>query len=259
MGKAEMRPRVNVQRDEVAAHRVQLRQDVRTYEFRYELSSEKMRRLLEAAKERKTRDALKWMSTFDSLQELDTQFPNESSPESINRPPTRERTRPPTNGEKRVKITFHKSKPGEFEARLRRSLERFEDIYEMESQEMLELLSDFKVRETAELIKWMFDYKALRHIEEASRDSEGNFISREATDAEIEESIAEFNGRIRDNETRFKMSSEEMLEQLAHGQISETIDIAIWKLDLREVEVLEEAIRTTGKPGTAIAQSTNFD
>ena len=239
--------------------RAGLDQDIKAYEFRYELSSGKMRQLLQAGKERETRDVLKWMSAYSSLQELEAQFPIDSPREATNGPPASVRTKPDTTSEKKVKITLRKSKPGEFKARLRRSIKRYEDIYEMESQKMLELLSDFKVRETAELTDWMFDYKAIRHIEEAPRDSEGNFISRVATDAEIQESIVEFKDRIRDHETRFNMSSAKMLEQLANGQISETIEIAEWKLDLREVQVLGEEIRTIGTPGTAIAPYTNFD
>ena len=239
--------------------RAGLEQDIKAYEFRYEVSSEKMRQLLLVGKERETKDVLKWMSAYSSLQELEAQFPIDSPREATNGPPASVRTKPDTTNEKKVKITLRKFKPGEFEARLRRSIKRYEDIYEMESQKMLELLSDFKVRETAELTDWMFDYKAIRHIEEAPRDSEGNFISRVATDAEIQESIVEFKDRIRDHETRFNMSSAKMLEQLANGQISETIEIAEWKLDLREVQVLGEEIRTIGTPGTAIAPYTNFD
>ena len=52
MTRAEKRVRVNMRKDDVEAWRAQLNLDVRAYEFRYELSSEKMRQLLQAGKER---------------------------------------------------------------------------------------------------------------------------------------------------------------------------------------------------------------
>ena len=247
MGLTEEHGKVALPIAEVEARMSKLKHDAREYEFRYELSSDKMRERLDKGKERKTKDVLTWMSIFDALQRLKSEYPhvNVKTPT-----PAIERGLDP-DGE----IAIHE----DFASRARRSIAKFESIYEMESQEMLELLSDFKMRETAELIEWMFDYKALRRIEEAPRDSEGNIIRRKATVTEIEESIAEFKGRVEDHETRLSMSSEAMLDLVANGQISETVEIAEWKLDLREIEVLEEEIRTAGRPGTAIEQFTKLD
>ena len=259
MTRSEKRVRVNMRKDDVEAWRAQLNLDVRTYEFRYEVSSEKMRQLLQAGKERETRDVLKWMSAYSSLQELEAQFPIDSPREATNGPPASVRTKPDTTSEKKVKITLRKSKPGEFQAQLRRSIKKYEGIYEMESQKMLELLSDFKVRETAELTDWMFDYKALRYLEEAPRDSEGKIITPAATDAEVEEYRVGLKLNISNYEDRYKMTSEQMLDLLSKGQFQENIEIIEWKFDLRDLRVLEEEIPTTGKPMTVTAPSTNFD
>ena len=259
MTRAEKRVRVNMRKDDVETRRAQLKQDIRAYEFRYELSSEKMRQLLQAGKERETRDVLKWMSAYSSLQQLEAQFAIDSPREASNSPPASVRTKPDTTNEKKVKITLRKSKPGEFEARLRRSIKRYEDIYEMESQKMLEILSDFKVRETAELTDWMFDYKALRHIEEAPRDSEGKKITPVATDAEVEEYCADLKRNIRDYEAFYKMTSEKMLDLLSRGQIPETIEIIKWKFDLSDLRVLEKEIPITGKPTTTTVPSITGD
>ena len=248
MARPDEHGKVELPMVEVEARMAKLKHDTREYEFRYELSSDRMKLRLDEGRERRTKDVLNWMSVFDSLQSLQSKYPHISVETPI---PAIERA-VDLDGEKMPD-------KGNFDARLRRSIAEFEAIYEMESQEMLELLSDFKVRETAELIKWMFDYNAISRIEEADRDSEGNIIRREATEAEIEESIVEFKDRVRDHEARFNVSSEVMLEQVAKGQISETVEITEWKLDLREVQLLEEAIHTTGRPGTAIEQFTKLD
>ena len=248
MAKTEKHSEVALPTAEVEARMSKLKHDTREYEFRYELSSDRMRQRLDKGEERRTKDVLKWMSIFDALQSLQSEYPNVNVTTPI---PAIERGIDPDDGKASYKDSF--------DERLRRSIAKFEAIYEMGSQEMLELLSDFKVRETSELLEWMFDYKTLRHLEEAPRDSEGNIIRQEATEAEIEESIVEFKGRVTGHEARFKMSSKEMLEQLASGQISETVEIAEWKLDLREVQLLEEEIRTTGRPSTAIEQFTKLD
>ena len=254
MTRAEKRVRVNMRKDDVEAWRAQLNLDVRTYEFRYEVSSEKMKQLLLVGKERETKDVLKWMTAYGTLQELEAKFPGYSPHETEDN-----ERKSATTHEEKVNITVRKSAAGEFQAQLRRSIKKYEGIYEIESQNMLELLSDFKVRETAELTDWMFDYKALRYLEEAPRDSEGKIITPAATDAEMEEYRAELKQEVKDYEARFKMTSEKMLDLLANGQISETIEITEWKLDLRDLQMLEEEIPTTGKPMTVTAPSTNFD
>ena len=258
MTRAEKRVRVNMRKDDVEAWRAQLNLDVRTYEFRYEVSSEKMRQLLQAGKERETGDVLKWMSAYSSLQQLEAKFPGYSPHETEDNRLDNERKSATTHEEK-VNITVRKSPAGEFQAQLRRSIKKYEGIFEIESQNMLELLSDFKVRETAELTDWMFDYKALRYLEEAPRDSEGNIITPEATDAEVEEYRVGLKLNISNYEDRYKMTSEQMLDLLSKGQFQENIEIIEWKFDLRDLRVLEEEIPTTGKPMTVTAPSTNFD
>ena len=81
MTRAEKRVRVNMRKDDVEAWRAQLNLDVRTYEFRYEVSSEKMRQLLLVGKERETKDVLKWMTAYGTLQELEAKFPIAILPE----------------------------------------------------------------------------------------------------------------------------------------------------------------------------------
>ncbi len=258
MTRAEKRVRVNMRKDDVEAWRAQLNLDVRTYEFRYEVSSEKMRQLLLVGKERKTKDVLKWMTAYGTLQELEAKFPGYSPHETEDNRLDNERKSATTHEEK-VNITVRKSTAGEFQAQLRRSIKKYEGIYEIESQNMLELLSDFKVRETAELTDWMFDYKALRHIEEAPRDSEGKKITPVATDAEVEEYCADLKRNIRDYEAFYKMTSEKMLDLLSRGQIPETIEIIKWKFDLSDLRVLEKEIPITGKPTTTTVPSITGD
>ena len=241
MTRSEKRVRVNMQKDDVEAWRAQLNLDVRTYEFRYEVSSEKMRQLLLVGKERETKDVLKWMTAYGTLQELEAKFPRYSPHETEDNRLDNE-WKSTTTHEEKVNITVRKSAAGEFQAQLRRSIKKYEGIYEIESQNMLELLSDFKVRETAELIDWMFDYKALRYIEEAPRDSEGKKITPVATDAEVEEYCADLKRNIRDYEAFYKMTSEKMLDLLSRSQIPETIEIIKWKFDLSDLRVLEKEI-----------------
>ncbi len=258
MTRAEKRVRVNMRKDDVEAWRAQLNLDVRTYEFRYEVSSEKMRQLLLVGKERETKDVLKWMTAYGTLQELEAKFPRYSPHETEDNRLDNE-WKSTTTHEEKVNITVRKSAAGEFQAQLRRSIKKYEGIYEIESQNMLELLSDFKVRETAELTDWMFDYKALRYLEEAPRDSEGKIITPAATDAEVEEYRVGLKLNISNYEDRYKMTSEQMLDLLSKGQFQENIEIIEWKFDLRDLRVLEEEIPTTGKPMTVTAPSTNFD
>ena len=258
MTRSEKRVRVNMRKDDVEAWRAQLNLDVRTYEFRYEVSSEKMRQLLLVGKERETKDVLKWMTAYGTLQELEAKFPGYSPHETEDNRLDNERKSATTHEEK-VNITVRKSAAGEFQAQLRRSIKKYEGIYEIESQNMLELLSDFKVRETAELTDWMFDYKALRHIEEAPRDSEGKKITPVATDAEVEEYCADLKRNIRDYEAFYKMTSEKMLDLLSRGQIPETIEIIKWKFDLSDLRVLEKEIPITGKPTTTTVPSITGD
>ena len=258
MTRAEKRVRVNMRKDDVEAWRAQLNLDVRTYEFRYEVSSEKMRQLLLVGKERETKDVLKWMTAYGTLQELEAKFPGYSPHETEDNRLDNERKSATTHEEK-VNITVRKSAAGEFQDQLRRSIKKYEGIYEIESQNMLELLSDFKVRETAELTDWMFDYKALRHIEEAPRDSEGKKITPVATDAEVEEYCADLKRNIRDYEAFYKMTSEKMLDLLSRSQIPETIEIIKWKFDLSDLRVLEKEIPITGKPTTTTVPSITGD
>ena len=159
----------------------------------------------------------------------------------------------------RVKIIMRKMDVEARRSQLKRDIKMYEFRYETKSEEMLDLLSDGKIKETGELVKWMFDYKAFRHIEEACRDSEGKIITPEATDAEVEEYRADLKRNIRDYETRYKMTSEEMLDLLDKGEIPETIEIIEWKFDLLDLGGLEEATLTAGTPGTVTAPSTNSD
>ena len=254
MTRAEKRVRVDMRKDDVEAWRAQLNLDVRTYEFRYEVSSEKMRQLLLVGKERETKDVLKWMTAYGTLQKLEAKFPGYSPHETEDN-----ERKSATTHEEKVNIAVRKSAAGEFQAQLRSSIKKYEGIYEIESQNMLELLSDFKVRETAELTDWMFDYKALRHIEEAPRDSEGKKITPVATDAEVEEYCADLKRNIRDYEAFYKMTSEKMLDLLSRSQIPETIEIIKWKFDLSDLRVLEKEIPITGKPTTTTVPSITGD
>ena len=149
---------------EVEARMAKLKHDAREYEFRYELSPEKMRRRLEEGKERKTKDVLKWMTIFDALQSLQAEYPDvhvETPTPAI---------------EKGLDPEWKRSADeDDYCAQLRRSIAKYEDIYEMDSSEMVDLLSDEKVKETNEIIEWMSDCKELRRMEEAPRDSEGKY------------------------------------------------------------------------------------
>ena len=66
----------------------------------------------------------------------------------------------------RVKITVRKMDVRARMSQLERAIKKFEFRYETKSEDMLNLLSDGKVKETGELIKWMFDFHALRRLEE---------------------------------------------------------------------------------------------
>ena len=158
-----------------------------------------------------------------------------------------------------VVITVREVDPDEFDAKLRRRIERFEAIYEMDSEKMKHLLIKNEVRETGELVKWMFDYHSLRRIEQAPRDSEGNVIIPQASEAEVEEYRVELKRNIKNYEARYEMTSEKMLDLLAKGEIEETIEIIEWKFDLRDLRVLEEEIPISGKPMTATAPSITND
>ena len=159
----------------------------------------------------------------------------------------------------RVKIIMRKMDVEAQKSQLKRDIKMYEFRYETKSEEMLNLISDGKVKETGELVKWMFDYKALRHIEEAPRDSEGKKITPAATDAEVEEYRADLKRNIRDYETFYKMTSEKMLDLLSRGQIPETIEIIKWKFDLSDLRVLEKEIPITGKPTTTTVPSITGD
>ena len=258
MGHVKNRVKITMREMDVEARRSQLELDINMYEFRYEVSSEKMQELLIAGKERKTKNVLKWMSDYRALKRLDVEFPAHETPAPEIDPPQYKK-RPVAPPNRPFTTPVKKVDPEEFDANLRRSIEKFESIYEMKSEEMLHLLSDFKVRETNEILEWIQDYKYLRYLEEAPRDSEGKRIIPEMTDAEVEEYRAELKRNIINYETRYKMTSEEMLDLLDKGRIPETIEIIEWKFDLRDLRVLEEEIPISGKPTTATAPSTTSD
>ena len=244
---------------EMEARWAELKRDVREFEFRYEVNSEKMPLLLANGEERETKDVLKWMSMFADLEQLESQFtPTDTFPlPEIEDPRPEPRT--VDKGQTGIVINVRKVDPDEMDAKLRRSVERFEAIYEMDSEKMLHLLSDQRVRETSELVKWMFDYKILRRREQAPRDKEGNAVIPQASEVEVEEYRAELKRKIRDYEARYELTSEEMSDLLDKGEIEETIEIIEWKFDLRDLRVLEEEIPITGKPMTATVPSITSD
>ena len=245
MARAEKHGKAALPIAEVEARMSKLKHDAREYEFRYELSSDRMRQRLDKGEERRTKDVLKWMSIFDALQSLQSEYPDVNVKTPI---PAIERGIDPDDG----KASYRDS----LDERLKRSIAKFESIYEMESQEMLELLSDFKVRETAEIIKWMLDYQYVRYSENPHLDPEGLFGTTEITDAEVAEIVDNLQLNINCYEERYKMSSDQMLALLKSGDIEETIEIIEWKFDLRDLCVMEKEIRTTGKPTTATRPST---
>ena len=244
MGLTEEHGRVALAIAEVEARMCKLKHDAREYEFRYELSSDRMRQRLDKGKERKTKDVLNWMSIFEALQRLQSEYPH------VN-------VKTPTPAiEWGLDPDSEISADEDFEGRARRRIAKFEAIYEMESQEMLELLSDFRVRETAEIIKWLLDYQYVRYSENPHLDPEGIFGATEMTDAEVAEQIENLKLNINYYEDCYNMTSDQMLALLRRGEIEETIEIIEWKFDLRDLHVMEKEIPTTGKPTTATSPST---
>ena len=53
------------------------------------------------------------------------------------------------------------------------SVREFERRYEMDSADMLELLSNDLVRETGDILKWMFDYRVLQGLEREATPTAG--------------------------------------------------------------------------------------
>ena len=163
---------------------------------------------------------------------------------------------------KKLKVSWVEENEEERKARLESNLKAYEASYGKSSQEMLEQVSNFQMEETEDVFDWLCDYQDLRGIEEAKkrpRDSEGNVIIPEMTDAEIEEYYKQIRLNISDNEIIYKMTSEEMLELLKKGKIEETADILKWKWALEDLRTFEEETPTAGKPTKITAPSTPSD
>ena len=162
-----------------------------------------------------------------------------------------------TQAKRRFRIPVIKVDPVEARAERERNIAACESNFGMDSETMLDRLSDGEVEETDEILKWMQDYKMLRRWQEADCLYGKSRGPRQATAAENEEFIASLKLNISEYEARYKMTLEEALHLMDKGEIVEDIDIIKWKFDSRDLKIMEEEIRTAGKHGTATTQSTS--
>lgn len=188
--------------------------------------------------------------------------------------------KPPKDGKPR-RLSDHKRT-------LRRRIQRFELRYEMTTERMLERTAAGELRETTEISRWQYDADELAGLEaNGARNTNGSGVTtRRAGGQSARPGRNAANGplirasrpnqalhrpvkalkarrlsdhkrtlrrRIRRFELRYEMTTEQMLERTATGELRETAEISQWQYDADVLDFLtaEGARNTAGSGLTA--------
>ena len=176
----------------------------------------------------------------------------------------------------------------DYKRTLRRRIQRFELRYEMTTQRMLERTATGELRETAEISQWQHDADELADLQgnetkstngsgsagSGARDRAARPDRNAANGSEVKSSQRKrvrskppedgkprrlsdhkrmLRRRIQRFELRYEMTTEQMLERTATGELRETAEISQWQYDADVLDFLtaEGARNTAGSGLTA--------
>ena len=156
------------------AARDDLLERIQHFEQIYEIASTYMAKAVSLGVVRETAEISEWMQAYQKRLSMGDGYKGEKI---ITRPsesvlPSRgtKSTAQSADGKELAKgpgkIAVRKVSAQEMYDEMSSSVREFERRYEMDSADMLELLSHDLVRETGDILKWMFDYRVLQGLEQ---------------------------------------------------------------------------------------------